>query len=45
MGSGGRVGPRTEEWHLRHVFFKLGIRSRRELAAALSRCESDAEPA
>jgi DNA-binding CsgD family transcriptional regulator len=39
------LGPRTVEWHLRHVFFKLGIRSRRELAAALSRCESDAEPA
>jgi DNA-binding CsgD family transcriptional regulator len=33
---------RTVEWHLRHVFLKLGIRSRRELADALER--SGAEP-
>jgi DNA-binding NarL/FixJ family response regulator len=26
--------PRTVEWHLRHVFGKLGIRNRRELATA-----------
>jgi DNA-binding CsgD family transcriptional regulator len=36
------LSSRTVEWPLRHVFFRLGIRSRRELAGALSRCESDA---
>jgi DNA-binding NarL/FixJ family response regulator len=29
------LSPRTVEWHLRHVFSKLEIRSRRQLAGAL----------
>jgi DNA-binding CsgD family transcriptional regulator len=32
---------RTVEWHLRHVFAKLEIRSRRELESALARPVSE----
>ncbi len=35
------LSPKTVEYHLRHVYLKLGVHSRDELAAALGRGEED----
>ena len=39
------LSPRTVEWHLRNVFTKLSIQSRRELAKALADPDSPLIPA
>jgi len=39
------LSARTVEWHLSHVFAKLGIGSRHELPAALALLGQDRQPA
>jgi Bacterial regulatory proteins, luxR family len=36
------LSPHTVEWHLHHVFAKLGIRSRQQLAQALPAADAEA---
>jgi DNA-binding CsgD family transcriptional regulator/tetratricopeptide (TPR) repeat protein len=45
IGARMFLSPRTVEWHLRKVFTKLGIRSRRELANVLPSSGSQLVPA
>jgi DNA-binding NarL/FixJ family response regulator len=45
IGAALYLSPRTVEWHLRKVFTKLGISSRRGLHDALPSSDSEATPA
>jgi DNA-binding NarL/FixJ family response regulator len=45
IGAELYLSPRTVEWHLRKVFTKLGITSRKGLLDALPRAERDGTPA
>ena len=45
IGTRLYLSPRTVEWHLRNVFNKLDIRSRRELADALPTSDTEASSA
>jgi DNA-binding NarL/FixJ family response regulator len=45
IGAQLYLSARTVEWHLRKIFTKLGIGSRRELHAALARHGQDGQPA
>jgi DNA-binding CsgD family transcriptional regulator len=44
IGAQLYLSPRTVEWHLRKIFTKLGINSRRELGPAMHKPELDSPP-